>query len=137
MPIVITFEAFQKIYLCILISTQTTHRAAYSFFPLRSGRTHPIKHTGLAGEAGLSGKWGRCGRPGLSEKFQFDMRGQGKQLLNAQKRKWDKGSAQGNKPQNLCREMIEGKERSQLSGPVVMRAGRREVAEKEGAEPRC
>lgn len=65
------------------------------------------------------------------------MRGQGKQLLSAQKRKCGKGSVQGKKPQNLCKEIIEGKERSQLSGHVVMRAGRREVAEKEGAEQRC
>ena len=66
------------------------------------GRMCYIRKTGLAREAGLSGKWGRYGRPGLSKKFQFDMRGQGEQLLSAQEEKvCGKSSIQGNQLDTL------------------------------------
>lgn len=63
-----------------------------------AGRIGHVKHTGLAGEAGLSGKRGRYVRPGLSEKFQFDTRGEGEQLPSVQEEEaCGKSSIQGNK----------------------------------------
>ena len=50
---------------------------------MRPGRIGHVKYTGLTGEASLSGEWGEYVRPGLPEKFQFDMRGKREQLPSA------------------------------------------------------